>query len=120
MYLCVCVCMCTHVCTCTHVHTQSCPTLCNPMNYSPPGPSVHGIFQARILEQFAISCSRESSQLTQGSPALVGRSFTAVLPGESRICARVFANCIQFNLLLSFHHNNLGMYCFNLLLLMTT
>ena len=29
---------------------QSCPTLCDPMNCSPPGPTVHGIFQARILE----------------------------------------------------------------------
>ena len=29
---------------------QSCPTLCNPMDCSPPGPSVHAIFQARILE----------------------------------------------------------------------
>ena len=30
--------------------TQSCLTLCNPMDCSPPGPSVHAIFQARILE----------------------------------------------------------------------
>ena len=29
---------------------QSCPTLSDPMNYSPPGSSVHGIFQARVLE----------------------------------------------------------------------
>ena len=29
---------------------QSCPTLCDPMDHSPPGSSVHGIFQARILE----------------------------------------------------------------------
>ena len=29
--------------------TQSCPTLCNPVDYSPPGSSVHGILQARIL-----------------------------------------------------------------------
>ena len=30
--------------------TQSCPTLCDPMDCSPPGSSVHGIFQARILK----------------------------------------------------------------------
>ena len=36
---------------------QSCPTLCDPMNYSLPGSSVHGIFQARILEWVAISYS---------------------------------------------------------------
>ena len=29
--------------------TQSCPTLCDPMNYSPPGSSVHGFLQARLL-----------------------------------------------------------------------
>ena len=41
---------------------QSCPTLRNPVNYSPPGSSVHGISQARILEWVAISFSRGSSQ----------------------------------------------------------
>ena len=41
---------------------QSCPTLCNPMDYSWPGSSVYGIFQARILEWVAISLSRGSSQ----------------------------------------------------------
>ena len=45
------------ICVCT----QSCLTLCDPMDYSPPGSSVHGIFQASILEQVAISFSRESS-----------------------------------------------------------
>ena len=38
------------------------PILCDLMNCSPPGPSVHGIFQARILEWVAISYSRGSSQ----------------------------------------------------------
>ena len=41
---------------------QSCPTLCNSMDYSPPDSSVHGIFQARILDWVAISLSRESSR----------------------------------------------------------
>ena len=40
---------------------QSCPTLCDPMDCSSPGPSVHGIFQARILEGIDISYSRRSS-----------------------------------------------------------
>ena len=40
---------------------QSCPTLCNPMDCNSPGSSVLGIFQARILEQVAISYSRGSS-----------------------------------------------------------
>ena len=44
-----------------HLVTQSCPTCCNPMNCIPPGSSVHGILQARILEWVAISSSRGSS-----------------------------------------------------------
>ena len=56
---------------------QSCPTLSDPTDCSPPGSSVHGIFQARVLEWGAITFSaiwlritqsseRESSQLPQG------------------------------------------------------
>ena len=41
---------------------QSCLVFCNPMDCSLPGFSVHGIFQARILEWVAISFSRRSSQ----------------------------------------------------------
>ena len=55
--LCVCVCVC--------VRAQPGPTLCNPRllcTCSHPGSSVPGIFQARILEQVAISSSRGSSQ----------------------------------------------------------
>ena len=40
---------------------QSCPTLCDPMDYRLPGCSVHGILQARILEWVALPSSRESS-----------------------------------------------------------
>ena len=40
---------------------QLCPTLCDPMDWSPQGLSVHGIVQARILEWVAISFSRGSS-----------------------------------------------------------
>ena len=46
MYI-VCVCVCVCVC----VVAKSCLTLCDPMVCSPPGSSVHGILQARILEQ---------------------------------------------------------------------
>ena len=45
-----------HVC----MRAQMCPTLCGPMDCSPPGSSVHGILQARVLEQVAISHSRGS------------------------------------------------------------
>ena len=41
---------------------QSCLTLCDPMDHSPPGSSVHGIFKARVLEWVAVPSSRGSSQ----------------------------------------------------------
>ena len=56
---------------------QLCLTLCDPMDCSPPGISIHGIFQARLLEWVAISFSRGSSQprdQTQVS-RVVGRRF---------------------------------------------
>ena len=58
--------------------SQSCPTLCNSMDCSLPGSSVHRIFQARVLEWGAISFSRGSSQprdRTQVS-CTAGRCFT--------------------------------------------
>ena len=44
-----------------HVHIQLCLTLCDPLDYSLSGSSLHGIFQARILEWVIISFSRRSS-----------------------------------------------------------
>ena len=41
---------------------QSCPTLCDPMDYSLPGSSIHGIFQARVLEWGAIAFSEISAK----------------------------------------------------------
>ena len=41
---------------------QSCPTVCNSVDCSPPGSFVHGILQARILEWVAMSSSRGSSR----------------------------------------------------------
>ena len=57
---------------------QSCPTLCNLMDCSLPGFSVHGIFQARILEWVAVSFSRGSSQPRDRTrvSCIVGRHFT--------------------------------------------
>ena len=52
--------LCVFVCVCVLV-TQSYLTLCNPMDCSPPGSSVHRILQARILEWVSISSSRGSS-----------------------------------------------------------
>ena len=52
--------LCKTVCVCSVA--QSCPTLCNPMDYSPPSSSVRGIFQARMLEWVAIFSSQGSSK----------------------------------------------------------
>ena len=52
----------TEVSWCEVVVTQLCPTLCDPMNCNPPGSSVPGILQARILEWVVIPFSRGSSQ----------------------------------------------------------
>ena len=56
---------------------QSCPTLCDPMDYSPPGYSVHGVFQARILEWVAISSLGDLADPTIEllSPALQANSL---------------------------------------------
>ena len=57
---------------------QSCLTLCDPMDCSLSGFSVHGIFQARILEWVAISFSRDLPDpgIKPGSPALQADAFT--------------------------------------------
>ena len=49
------------LCYCCCLVAESCPTLCDPINYSLPGSSVHGISQARILEWVVISSFRRSS-----------------------------------------------------------
>ena len=54
------ICMCLGMFLGSEV-TQSGATLCDPMDCSPPGSSIHGIFQARVLEWVAISFSRGSS-----------------------------------------------------------
>ena len=46
---------------------QSCPTLCDPMDCSPPGSSVHGIFQARVLEWVAIAFSYKQHEASTKS-----------------------------------------------------
>ena len=77
------------------VHAQSCLILCDPMDCSPPGSSVHGILQARVLEWVAVSYSRGSSQprgqTLVSSPALaVGLFITnATWESESEGCSVV-------------------------------
>ena len=44
---------------------QSCPTLCNPMDCSLPGSTIHGIFQARVLEWVAIAATAAAAKSCQ-------------------------------------------------------
>ena len=77
----------------SEMHAQSCPTLCDPMDYSPtpspyPDSSVHEILQARILEWVAMSFSRESSHpgiksASFASPGLIGGFFTTSATWEA-------------------------------------
>ena len=74
---------------CMHAKSlQLCPTLCNPMDCRPPGSSVPGILQARILECVAVPSSRESSRPRDPTciscvSCIVVRFFTAEPLGKS-------------------------------------
>ena len=72
---------------------QSHQTLCNPMDCSLPGSSVHGILQARILERVAISYSRWVAISTPGAPAISGikpiSSISLALAGRFSTTGRV-------------------------------
>ena len=74
--------------------TQSCPTLCNPMDCSLPGFSVHGVFQARVLEWVAISFSRGSSCPRDPTQVfcIAGRRFTLWATKEAHSKTDTFAN----------------------------
>ena len=81
------------VCVCVLV-IQSCLTLCEPIDCSPPGSSVHRILQAGRLKWVAISFSRESSWPRDWthvfmSPALAGRFFTTSTTWEAPIWGRM-------------------------------
>ena len=70
------------------MQTPSCPTLCDPMDCSQPGSSLHGIFQRRILKQVVISSSRWSSQprdqtCVPCNSCLADRFFTSWVTGET-------------------------------------
>ena len=66
------------------VQSLSCIQRCDPVDCGPPGSSVHGIFQARMLEWDAISFSGGSSWTRDWymSPVLAGRFFTTKPPGK--------------------------------------
>ena len=66
---------------------QSCLTLCDSVDCSPPGSSVHGILQARILEWIAISFSRGIFPgIEPRSPTLQANALTSEPPGKPPQC----------------------------------
>ena len=77
--------------------TQSCPTLCDPMDCSPSSSSVHGILQARILEEAAIPFSRDlpNPGVKLGSPVLQADSLVSEPPGKPPLTQRYVPFCIR-------------------------
>ena len=70
---------------CQGVVTQSCPTLCDPMDYSLPGSSVHGIFQARVLEwgsHFLLQGDLPDPGIKPGSSAVQADALPSKPPGK--------------------------------------
>ena len=64
--------------------TQSCPTLCDPVDCSPPGSSVHGIFQAKMLKPVSMPSSRDLPDpgIKSKSPTLQADSLLSEPPGK--------------------------------------
>ena len=85
------LCVCTRMCVCLHVQLLSCVRLCDPMDCSLSGSSLHGILQARIMEWAATSFSRGSSWpgMEPASPTLAGRFFITASPGKSYTCVHI-------------------------------
>ena len=73
------------------------PTLCNPMDCSPPGSSVHEIFQARILEWVAIPSPGDlpNPGIEPGSPALQANSLPTELQGRLLLLLLSHFSCVQ-------------------------
>ena len=69
---------------------QLCPTLCDPMDCSPPGSFVHGILQARMLEWVAMPFSRRSWRGGRG-PKMMG---TRSLQGEGPLASLWVPPCL--------------------------
>ena len=77
-------------CPCVQAIVQSCLTLCDSMDYSPPGSSVHGILWARILEWLAMPSSRGSSwprdQTHVSCGSCISGGFFTAEPGSLGHC----------------------------------
>ena len=89
----------TYLPTCVLV-TQPCLTLCDPMDCSPLGSSVHGILQAGILEWVAIPYSRGSSQPRDQTQSLALQAVSLPLSYQgSPYSGKIFMALLQDNIL---------------------
>ena len=82
--------------------TQLCPTLSHPMDCSLPGSSIHGIFQARVVEWGAIAFSNKSlgilflEDIFQEQKASTGTGFSCVDPENRVILSGNYTNTESF------------------------
>ena len=72
---------------------QSCPTLCDPMDCNPPGSSIHGIFQARVLEWGAIAAAAAPPNSLQ-VPVLVPQA-KQLTTGQGYILTHQQTRCLK-------------------------
>ena len=95
---CVCVCVCVCVCTCVHVHLLSCVQLfCNFTDTSPPSSSVHGSFQARILEWVARGSFQPREWTHVSCVACIGGGFFTTEPPEISLTEEIEMSSFQYN-----------------------
>ena len=97
------------------MHAQSCPTVCDSMDCSQLGSSVHGIFQARILEWVTISFPKGSFRpryetCPSMSPELAGGYLTTELPGKPQMLLCYYDTFIQSWNFPSFWHAPISIY----------
>ena len=91
--------------------SQSCLTLCDPKDCSLPGSSIHGVFQARVLEWVAISFSRRSSLPGDWTwvSQIAGRRFTIWATREAECHKDIFLYLFSLEALL-FHLSHLDLW----------
>ena len=85
---------------------QLCPTLCSPTGYGPPGSSVHGMFQAKILEWLPLPTPGHLSNpgiepVFLSSPALAGRLFTTSATQEAPWTGREMEQKVSESIIMS-------------------
>ena len=85
--------------------TQSCPTLCDPMDCNLPGSSIHGIFQARALEWLPLPSPGylPNPGTEPRSPTLWADTLPSEPPGKPnlKICCKYIKNVYNFNAIIS-------------------